>query len=240
MTPPRVTVCGHNKKDLIPLLERYGFQIDEQNPEAAISYGGDGTLLGAERAWPGIPKVALRDSRHCRTCSHHSNEEILEHLAQRTLRPIEFMKIRATAGDREAIGLNDIILRNARVNVGMRFLVEVNGESYTTKEIVGDGLVIATPFGATAYFCSVAHCVFRTGIGIAFNNSTDQLNHLIVGEDSVIRVRVTRGPAFLAADNDTDSIAVDGGDEITVRRAKETATILFYDKLRFENRRIVY
>lgn len=240
MSQPRVQVCGRNSKELLPLLEHYGLTVDEKNPEVIISYGGDGTLLGAERAWPGIPKVALRDSRHCRTCSHHSNEEILEHLANGTLKQARFRKLKATVGERELVALNDIILRNAEANIAMRFQVQIDGDDYTTRELVGDGVVVATPFGSTGYFSSITHCSFHTGFGLAFNNSTEQINHLILKENSVIQIVITRGPAVLAADNNPERIVVEKDAEIIVRHADLDATILLYDRVRFRDRRIVF
>jgi NAD+ kinase len=239
-TPPRVRVYGRNSRDLAPLLERYGLQEDEENPEVIVTYGGDGTLLGAEREWPGVPKVALRDSRRCRTCSHHSNEEILEHLARGTLKTVRFPKLLARADGHELICLNDIIIRNAKINVGVRLLVKIDGDYYTDRDIVGDGLVISTPFGSSAYFASITHCTFHTGIGLAFNNNTERINHVIVREDSLLEVRLTRGPGLMSADNDPTHLALDKDDVVTVRRAGQEATILIFDRVQYTDRQVFY
>lgn len=240
MSKPRVKVCGRNSSEILPLLEHHGLPIDEKDPEVVVSYGGDGTLLGAERDWPGVPKVALRHSRHCRTCSHHSNEEIIEHLAQGTLKRVQFRKLKAIANGHELLCLNDIMVRNAQPNIAMRFEVQIDDDNYAGREVVGDGLVVATPFGSTGYFSSISHCSFRVGVGVAFNNSTELINHLVISEDSVVRVLVTRGPAVLAVDNNPERVPLDPGSVVTIRHADLDATILVFDRVRFRDRQIVY
>lgn len=237
---PRVKIYGRNSDALTPLLKRFGLKQDDERPDVVITYGGDGTVLSAEREWPGVPKVALRDSRRCRTCSHHSNEEILEHLANGTLKRMQFLKLKALALGQERIGLNDIIIHNPSINVGLRLQVQIDGDAYTEKEIVGDGIVVATPFGSTAYFASITRCTFRSGLGLAFNNCVDQINHVIAGESSVIKVRITRGPASLTADNVPETLRVQEGDEITIQQADQAATILMFDRVRFLEKQLEY
>jgi len=74
------------------------------------------------------------------------------------------------------------------------------------KEFIGDGLVVATPFGSTGYYRSITDSYFELGIGIAFNNSTEQADSLVVKEQRQIKVLITRGPALLYADNQTKII----------------------------------
>jgi NAD kinase len=71
------------------------------------------------------------------------------------------------------------------------------------------------------------------GIGLAFNNTIEPINHLVLSEDSAIRVVITRGPAQMAVDNNPGVIPVDRGDQITIRRADHNAVILAYDWVRY-------
>jgi NAD+ kinase len=233
MAPSNVLVFGRRKAEILPAIAELGLRCVEENPDVVISYGGDGTLLGAEREWPGVPKVALRDSRRCRVCSHESNETILRHLVENTLKRTEFIKLRATVGDCELTCLNDIILHKMNINAGVRYSVWIDDEHYGHDEIVGDGLVVATPFGSAAYYRSITHSTLRVGIGLAFNNTIEPINHLVLSEDSAIRVLITRGPAQMAVDNNPGVIPVDRGDQITIRRADHNAVILAYDWVRY-------
>ena len=43
----RVVVTGRNLGDLLPMLRQFPIQVVETDPDLVISYGGDGSLLGA-------------------------------------------------------------------------------------------------------------------------------------------------------------------------------------------------
>lgn len=122
------------------------------------------------------------------------------------------------------LALNDIMVRNSNITSATRFRVWVDDSEYFG-EIVGDGLLVCTPFGSSAYFRSITNTVIHAGIGVAFNNSTEHVSHLVASSRSVLRVRITRGPAVMAADNDPCAVELRTGDEITIRRAEEEAEI---------------
>ncbi|MFA6724146.1 MAG: hypothetical protein WCS95_05695, partial [Lentisphaeria bacterium] len=56
----RVLLYGRNLEDLRPLLQGFPLDIVQEDPELVITHGGDGSLLGAERLYPGIPKCPIR------------------------------------------------------------------------------------------------------------------------------------------------------------------------------------
>jgi NAD+ kinase len=64
------------------------------------------------------------------------------------------------------------------------------------------------------------------GLGLAFNNSIEQVDHMVLRENVCIRVRITRGPAIAVADNHPELIDIDEGDEVVIRKDEGTATIL--------------
>ena len=240
MTPPRVKIYGRNGAEIRPRVLELGMAVDETHPEVVISYGGDGALLGAERDWPGVPKVALRDSERCEMCSHESNDAILRHLAEGTLKRTEFMKLSTEAAGRSFTCLNNTILHNAVIAAGVRYRVWIDDEVYGRGDIIGDGLVVATPFGSSAYYRSITHSTFRVGIGLAFNNSIEPINHLVLAGSSVVRVAIVRGPAIVVGDQMPDHIALEEGDEVQVRRATENGIILVYDRVRYPADQFIY
>ena len=65
----KIKLLGKNLADIMPVLTGFGLQLcDSEEPELIITYGGDGALLGAEREFPGIPKLPLRDAATAPTC----------------------------------------------------------------------------------------------------------------------------------------------------------------------------
>jgi NAD+ kinase len=221
----RVALVGQEVGEVEQLLGHFGISRDDAHPDTVISVGGDGTLLQAERKYPGLPKLPIRSSETSRKTHDHKVEHLLEKLAAGGLVEIRQMKISAVCGERKLYGLNEVIVHNELVTSAIRYRVAINGSDHSG-DIIGDGLLVATPFGSTAYYRSITHSIFQVGIGLAFNNSTEPLDHLVLAEDSIICVTVLRGPAVVAADNDPHWIHIAPGKSVTVQKATESAIIL--------------
>jgi NAD+ kinase len=221
----RVALVGQDVSPVEGLLGSFGLVRDDAHPETVISVGGDGTLLQAERIYPGIPKLPLRSSETSRKTHDLKAESLLEMLVKGELVEVPQMKLEASWGDHRILALNDIIFHNTIVTSAVRYRVEVNGFNHSG-DIIGDGMTVATPFGSTAYYRSITHSIFQVGIGLAFNNSTEPVDHLVLSEDATIRVSVVRGPALVAADNNPDWFHLGEGDGVTIRKAALPAKIL--------------
>src|SRR3989344_2029299 len=221
----KATVVGENYEAILPLLQAAGFEIVEAEPEFVISYGGDGTLVKSEHLFPGVPKIVLKNSAVCKKCSALGNDEVLARVARREYKVEELLKLEARFGEKKLVALNDVIVHNADPRHAIRYELLVNGRS-VAGEVIGDGIVVATPFGSTAYYRSITDSFFEVGIGVAFNNSTEPSDHLILKEESLIKVKIVRGPAMVYADNWEDSIEIGEGDEIVIQKAAETAKIV--------------
>jgi NAD+ kinase len=228
----RAAIRGRHLGDLRQYLASLPVTLVEGEPELVISYGGDGALLGAEREFPGVPKFPLRDSRTCGKCPEHSEQVLLERLVSGGLQETHLGKIEAVTGDGRCVtALNDIIISKQIICSCVRGKVWLDDQLYA-RQIVADGVVAATPFGSTGYYRSITHSVFQTGIGIAFNNSTEPTDHLVVKESTTVRVVITRGPAVLLGDNAPQRIPLHEGDEVLIRRSGEEAVILGLDSFR--------
>ena len=221
----RVLVLGRDLDDVVPVAKALGLEIVEKDPEVVVTYGGDGLLLHSEREWPGVPKLPLRNSRRGRKCEPHEVRNALERLAASALVPRSQIKLRFEAKGRAQVGLNDVTVHNARPTSSLRCRVFLDEREFGD-EIVGDGVVVATPFGSTAYYRSITRGIFHVGIGVAFNNSIEQVDHLVLREETHIRVVITRGPAIAVADNHPELVELDEGDEVRIHKDDARATIL--------------
>lgn len=220
----RTLVYGRNIDDLIPLLPK-DIELVKDDPELVISYGGDGSLLGAERTWPGVPKIAIRDYRHNPKCSEHSERQVISLAVNNKLPPRHLIKLEAfdEKGRRLEV-INDIVIHNADPRSAIRYAVMIDGRPFP-HQMVGDGVVVATTFGSSAYYKSITGSVFYTGIGLAFNNSTEPMDHLVLSDESVIEVIITRGPAVLLGDNSPQQFIINEGEKVTIKKSITTATI---------------
>ncbi|NNE44694.1 MAG: hypothetical protein HKN12_10825 [Gemmatimonadetes bacterium] len=221
----RVLVMGRDVDHILPMVRERGFQVVRKDPEIVITWGGDGLLLRSEHAWPGVPKLPLRNSRHGIKCAPHEIPEALDGLLDGRFAPTSHLKVEAVVGDVTRTGLNDVIVHNAAPTSAVRYRIWIDGVELG-HELVGDGVVVATPFGSTAYYRTITRGSFREGLGLAFNNSTEHVDHVVLPESAEIRIRVTRGPAALYADNQTDGHDLDVDDEVTVRRSPDRAVVL--------------
>jgi NAD kinase len=67
---------------------------------------------------------------------------------------------------------------------------------------------------------------FEQGIGIALNNTMQEIAPLLLDESCEITVKILRGPAEVAADNLKAAIILDEGDEITITVSEQKARVL--------------
>lgn len=221
----RVCVVGKERGEVVPLLREAGFSVVERDPELVASYGGDGTLMRAEALFPGVPKVVLKGSAICKRCSPLPNGKVLGLVRDGKYRIEELMKLEARAKGKALLGVNDVIVHNGDPRHAIRYRVTVDGRP-VGGEIVGDGIVVATPFGSTAYYRSITDSFFEVGIGLAFNNSTEQSDRMVLGENSVVTLEVVRGPAAVYADNGEEMIELYEGDCVTVGKSREVARLV--------------
>lgn len=209
--------------------ERHGFVFVEKNPDFVISYGGDGMFLIAERIFPGVPKVLLRDSKICNKCHNLPTEEVLKLLAEGKFRIEEIAKLTAQIKDLSLICANDFVLRNKWPIHAIRFEVHINNKKLGD-EFIGDGIVIATSFGSGGYHHSIARKTFTKGIGLAFNNLTKETPHLVVDENSEIKLKLMRGDFMFVADNNPKIVEPREGTEIVIKKSSQSAKLLWAEK----------
>ena len=229
----KVAVVSKDKRAcslLKRLVAQYGFSYDEKKPDVVVTYGGDGTLLHAERVYPGVPKLPIRGGVSvCHHCHDHPLRHALDSLKRRLFKKIgaDKLEIRATSGKKKvaSISLNDCIVRNAHLGSAIRYDVLVDG-TVVAANVIGDGVVVSTAYGSTAYFQSITKRSFSKGVGVAFNNTTRLCKHLVLPASSVVTVRLTRGPAEVAADNLQLPVVLNAGDTVTARLSSRKSAIL--------------
>ncbi len=218
----KVLLTGRNFAEIRPMLAAAGLTEVDQNPEVIVTYGGDGSLLGAERTYPGIPKLPLRDGGCWRLCDEHSIEKQLQNFIEGKTAKDGLKKLEVLAKDQHRLAVNDIYIHNEDPASALRYQVWIDGKLYA-EEIAGDAVGLSSIHGSSAYYRSITHSVFRVGLGLAFSNSMELVNHLVIAETSEVRIRIIRGPGMIIADNDPERISLERGEDAVFRQSNEIA-----------------
>jgi len=209
-----------------------GFELVEKDPDFVVCYGGDGTVLFSERKFPGVPKLIIKTSRACRMYDYTLNDlrGLLSRIKAGDYQIHAEMKLETVAKGERLVGLNEIQVHLKLPIYAVRFSISADGREYD--ELIGDGVIVAAPFGSTAYYKATGGKSFKTGIGVSFNNLHNRnAKSFVVPEDSVVKLTVTRGPAWLLADNNEKFVDLDAGDSVTIRKSDGTANFIYFPRL---------
>lgn len=199
------------------------YECPTDEASVIISYGGDGTMLGAGRKFSGRHILPIRRAEDVGYCEKHEPKNLLKSLfyigpgqgLTLHLLPRIIAEQIDLDGKVHHLGyaLNDVTVRQADITMAVRYRMIFSKDDpsgYDTDEIVGDGIVIATPFGSSGYYRSITKSVIRSGIGLAFNNSTESVDHQVLSEYSTFEFVSSRGDCVLILDNDHPVLVKEG------------------------------
>ncbi len=194
--------------------------LDGQEVDCLIALGGDGTLLHAARlmASSEIPVMGVNFGRvgYLCTVSEEQMETALDRLLSGTYQVEERSMIRASVYNRReevwrVDALNEVLIGGS--NRTLTLEIQVNGESIG--QVVGDGIIVSTRTGSTAYAMSAGGPVvmIEALVLVASNAiSSALLAPTVLPLDSRIsvlnRTKVTR--PYVIADGQKDFKILDG------------------------------
>jgi NAD+ kinase len=208
-------------------LKKAGFKLLKNKPKIIFVFGGDGSIMKAESKFPGIPKVIVKKSKICKKCQLLSFEEIIELVKKGKYKIDRLEKLKICRKNRCIDGINDIIVHNADPRHAIRYIIEIDKIDFK-KEVIGDGIVVATRFGSSGYFRSITDSIFHIGLGLAFNNSTESIDHIVLPDSAEINVKITRGPAEAYADNNPAGFILKEGESVLIKRSKEVFNLVHF------------
>lgn len=217
-----------NHVEVVDCFTRHG-ELDG-HVDMLLSIGGDGTMLDAVPLVgnSGIPMLGINMGR-LGFISSVAKEEIHEAIKQivegrfttesRTL--LELVAPQGVFHDKVNYALNEInIIRNPEHSL-LTIKVFVNDTFLNT--YWGDGILMATPTGSTAYSLSAggpiltpdSHCFVITPI--AAHNLT--VRPIVIPDDSVVRIQVEGREKKFVFSMDSRVCALDTSVELVVRKA---------------------
>jgi hypothetical protein len=240
--------CG---EAAVETLETAGYEVlDEYDPTAVtVVLGGDGSILYAARTLraPTILPVRCGASKGHQTSLDESEllaavDTIEDGEAGRAYRVQEYALLAAESEDvdlpADFTALNDVCLHHQEPTMAAEFGVTLHTAAGPRRfpELIGDGLVVATPFGSSAYFRSITGDTFGSGLGVAFNNvhyPEDAPTFVRLAPTGRVDLRILEADnaagAVLTRDNDPETVPLPDGASVTVKQADRTVSILRLD-----------
>lgn len=215
-------VSDYNAKKLIGMLKKHGFSLSS-NPEYVFTYGGDGTILDAERKFSGVPIAPVQNSRVCSKCRSyfvHNLGNVLEAIKKRKYVVVEETKIQAIFKGRKVHALNEVQIHSSDPRKAIRFSFKTKNKNY--RELIGDGVIVATPYGSTGYYRSIGYKPFKTGLMAGFNNIWPRLPAVPLGKCTI---RIVRENGWIAADNFFLE-NMNEGDMVVIKKSNKKARFL--------------
>lgn len=231
----KVSLFGKNSDTIRHLIPEFGLELVEDKPDVIISYGGDGTLLSAERKYPSIPKLPIRDSKVCRKCPLHTTEHLLRELSEGKIKLENYPKLEAKFNGEDILALNDLVIRNSIPIHALRFRVMKNGKLLIPEVIIGDGVVLTTVFGSSGYYQSITRKTIDKDFALAFSNTTFPVKNIKFSKGEEIKVVIIRGPGTLSSDNNPKLYTIKENDEVKIFPSPHTARIYVEKTLRCSN-----
>ncbi len=191
-------VSDYDTTKVARILKKHGFVLSS-NPDLVFTYGGDGTILDAEKKFPGVPIVPIQNSRVCSKCRSYfvyNLSEVLETIKNGNYKIVEEPKAEALFKGKKIHALNEVQIHSSDPRKAIRFSFYAGNKKY--KEVIGDGIVIATPYGSTGYYQSIGYKPFTEGLRAGFNNIWPRLPFVQLNK---CKIRILRESAWVAADN---------------------------------------
>ena len=141
----KLAVIGRNSAELKRKLEhRAGTVLCEPgDADVILAYGGDGTLLEAEREYPRILKYPIRDVETAPLCHKHAVDTQLEQFFAGALKHSRLFRLEGRFGENVLYAMNDIFIHNRNNASALRYKIWIDGELYS-HEIVGDGVGVGS------------------------------------------------------------------------------------------------
>ena len=207
--------------------------------DLVIAVGGDGTLLYAARlvARHAVPLIGVNRGRLGFLTDVMPQDMLpsvdlaLEGKLTAEQRPLLTAQLQRTGGDvSQAFALNDVVMQKHDTGRTLDFETRINGSFVNTHD--GDGIIVASPTGSTAYALSCSgpiiepHLPAMVIVPICAHTLSDR--PIVVASTCVVEVTLLERPDTQA------NCSCDGaqlgelapGDRLTVTTAPERATLL--------------
>ncbi len=231
------------ERKLAAKLRKRGVQIRAMRADAIITIGGDGTVLFAQSEAPDVPVLGINmgGTGFLADVSPKDALKAVKRLAAGGLPIVKKEKLAIKiSGRRLPEALNEVAISSATLGKSLAFRVLVDGaEAMRTQ---GDGVIIATPTGSTAYALAAGGPVIDPRLDafvvVPVCAARPRVSPLVASTSSKIKIELLRADrrAFVFVDGRRVAEA-SAKDEIALYRSEKLAKFFkwrgeFYQKVR--------
>lgn len=148
----------------VKALQNAGITVTDTDPEVVVALGGDGTFLKCfDRFSTPVLPVNAGHLGFLSSCNHGSIEEAARKLAAGEYTVSELPLLSALLPrDARVTALNDVCVHRCSEYGLLHMEIEVNGQSAAM--LTGDGVLVSTPSGSTAYSLSCGGPILHPNI----------------------------------------------------------------------------
>jgi NAD+ kinase len=194
------------ERGLATKLGRRGTSIQDMRADAIVTIGGDGTVLWAQQKAPDTPVLGINmgGKGFLADVDRAEARKALGKLLRGELEVRERSKLAVKiGGKRLPDALNEVVVRAASISHILAYRVLVDGEVLEVTR--GDGVIIATPTGSTAYSLAAGGPIVDLRIDALVVTPICALRPyavpLVVPGDSRIEIEITRRDATVIVDS---------------------------------------
>ena len=191
--------------------------------DAVVTVGGDGTMLHAakECARHGLPVLGINLGRtgFLATCELDEMDEKLTRLARGEFRVEHraLLQAECTGADKPLVALNDLVIYSGQRRQTVDLDIYCDGRAVSNCR--GDGVILATPTGSTAYSLSAGGPILDARIrGLVVTSicaHSLQRPAIVFAADRRITVKAApdqRGPILVSSDGEQEFPLPEGGE----------------------------
>lgn len=242
------------EKDFRDYLESMGIDTDKARvletgsfggAELAVSIGGDGTLLSkaALLARQGIPVVGINTGHlgYLAACRLNEAREMIESIKHGDCRHEERTMLQLVSINGEPcdniIALNEIAILRQDTTSMISMPTTINGTMLTT--YMGDGLVISTPTGSTAYNMSVGGPIMMPLTScLALSPISPHsltMRPIVVSDNSEIVVTINTRAQWIQVSVDGMAMTLPSGSTVKIAQAPYKLSVIQKKEHNFAN-----
>ena len=208
--------------------------------DLVIAMGGDGTVLYVLGQFPGCPVLAVNYGNVGFLTA--GNKEDIQFILDRLMIGDYFISDRSILECQFPGGrvhaVNEVVVKG----ITRLVLIDCYVDDVLVRHIRGDGVIVGTPTGSTAYLLSVGapivmpevQCMILAGL----NEYNFTSRHLILNHDAKIRLVISpetkESEIYLSADG-KNKIPLSVNDELVICEAERRAKLIFLDQHYFFN-----